>query len=132
MKKALIVVDYQKDFVDGALGFEKAVQLEQAICRKIEQARDQGEEILFTFDTHGDDYLQTQEGRNLPIEHCKKGSDGWQLYGKVEQLRCPEDRCWESMPGSSSSMSLSCAAWFPISVYCPMQYCSRRRCRKQS
>lgn len=95
MKKALIVVDYQKDFVDGALGFEKAVQLEQAICRKIEQARDQGEEILFTFDTHGDDYLQTQEGRDLPIEHCKKGSDGWQLYGKVEQLRCPEDRCFD-------------------------------------
>ena len=95
MKKALIVVDYQKDFVDGALGFEKAVQLEQAICRKIEQAREQGEEILFTFDTHGDDYLQTQEGRNLPIEHCKKGSDGWQLYGKVEQLRCPEDRCFD-------------------------------------
>ena len=52
MKKALIVVDYQKDFVDGALGFEKAVQLEQAICRKIEQAREQGEQILFTFDTN--------------------------------------------------------------------------------
>ena len=95
MKKALIVVDYQKDFVDGALGFEKAVQLEQAICQKIEQAREQGEEILFTFDTHGEDYLQTQEGRNLPIEHCKKGSYGWQLYGKVEQLRCPEDRCFD-------------------------------------
>ena len=95
MKKALIVVDYQKDFVDGALGFEKAVQLEQAICRKIEQAREQSEEILFTFDTHGDDYLQTQEGRNLPIEHCKKGSDGWQLYGnegKIQSIRLERRR----------------------------------------
>ena len=118
MKKALIVVDYQKDFVDGALGFEKAVQLEQAICRKIEQAREQGEEILFTFDTHGDDYLQTQEGRNLPIEHCKKGSDGWQLYGKVEQLRCPEDRCFDK-PGAA--VRCHRAVWRGFQYLCAFQ-----------
>lgn len=140
MKKALIVVDYQKDFVDGALGFEKAVQLEQAICRKIEQAREQGEQILFTFDTHGEDYLQTQEGRNLPIEHCKKVRTDGSCMERLSSCAARRTAAltsralvrgsWESMPGSSSLMSLSCAAWFPISVCFPMQCCSRRRCRK--
>ncbi len=94
MKQALIVVDYQKDFVDGALGFPKAVSLEKAICQKIETYRKQGAEILFTFDTHDESYLQTQEGKNLPIPHCTKGSDGWRLYGEVEALLQPQDRCF--------------------------------------
>ena len=79
MKKALVVVDYQKDFVDGALGFPKAVELESVICDKIQQARREGTEVIFTFDTHGEDYLDTQEGQNLPVIHCVEGTSGWEI-----------------------------------------------------
>ncbi len=95
MKRALIVVDYQNDFVDGALGFPKAAELEQPICEKIAQYRKEGAQIIFTFDTHNETYLQTQEGKNLPVPHCKKGTEGWQLYGKVQTMRQPQDLSFE-------------------------------------
>ena len=95
MKQALIVVDYQNDFVDGALGFPKAKELEEPICQKIEQARKEGAEVIFTFDTHGEDYLSTQEGRKLPVPHCMKNSEGWQLYGRVAALKEEGDRCFD-------------------------------------
>ncbi len=85
-KKLLIVVDYQKDFVDGALGFPKAVELESSIYNKIKSYREEGEEVAFTFDTHTQDYLSTQEGKHLPVAHCIKGSEGWKLYGRVQEL----------------------------------------------
>ena len=94
MKQVLIVVDYQNDFVSGALGFEKAAQLEEEICHKINRYRQAGEEIIFTFDTHGEDYLQTQEGRKPPIPHCIKGPEGWQLCGEVAKLRADTDKCF--------------------------------------
>lgn len=94
MKQALVVVDYQNDFVDGALGFERGKDLEEPICQKIRKARQDGAEVIFTFDTHGENYLSTQEGRKLPIVHCLKDSEGWQLYGEVAQLRQPGDRCF--------------------------------------
>lgn len=84
MKKLLIVVDYQKDFVDGALGFPGAEKLASPIAARIEAYRTAGDEVVFTFDTHGADYLQTQEGRNLPIPHCIEGTEGWQLYPPLE------------------------------------------------
>ncbi|NTW71312.1 MAG: cysteine hydrolase [Eubacteriaceae bacterium] len=83
MKKLLIVVDYQVDFVSGSLGFPKAVELELPICEKIEDYRKNGDDVIFTFDTHEVDYLLTQEGIKLPVEHCIKGTPGWELYGKV-------------------------------------------------
>ena len=86
MKRVLIVVDYQKDFVSGALGFEGAEALEEGICRRIEDYRAAGDGVIFTLDTHGADYLDTEEGRQLPIPHCLKGSDGWQLTDRVAAL----------------------------------------------
>ena len=86
MKKCLIVVDYQNDFVSGALGFPGAAALEQAIARKIRQYRENGDEVMFTFDTHEADYLDTQEGRSLPVAHCLKGTPGHALYGQVADL----------------------------------------------
>lgn len=86
MKKALIVVDYQKDFVDGALGFEGAQNPDAHICEEIQRMRQSGGDVLFTYDTHGADYLQTAEGRFLPIAHCIKNTDGWQLYGKTAEM----------------------------------------------
>ena len=74
MRKCLIVVDYQNDFVTGSLGFEKAEQLDGRIADKIENYRTNDWEIIFTFDTHEENYLQTNEGRNLPVEHCIRGT----------------------------------------------------------
>ncbi len=94
MKKLLIVVDYQKDFVTGSLGSGYAAAIEPALCEKIKQYRAAGEEIVFTFDTHHENYLDTQEGRMLPLPHCIQGEAGWQLTDPVEALRTAEDRCF--------------------------------------
>ena len=67
MRQALVVVDYQKDFVDGSLGFSQAAALEDAICAKIEAYHAKNQAVIFTLDTHDDNYLKTQEGRKLPI-----------------------------------------------------------------
>jgi SNARE-like domain protein len=81
--KLLVVVDYQKDFVDGALGFETAEQLDQVIANKIEEYLKDGQDVIFTKDTHYTNYLTTREGKHLPIEHCIIDSEGHNLYGKV-------------------------------------------------
>lgn len=83
MKRLLIVVDYQNDFVDGALGFEGAELLDERIAAKIDEYREAGDSVCFTFDTHHKDYLETQEGRKLPIPHCIEGTEGHALYGQV-------------------------------------------------
>ncbi|MEE0845668.1 MAG: isochorismatase family cysteine hydrolase [Eggerthellaceae bacterium] len=83
MKRLLIVVDYQKDFVDGSLGFAGAADLDGRIAEKIASYRATGDEVAFTFDSHRRDYLHTQEGRNLPIEHCIDGTPGHDLYGET-------------------------------------------------
>lgn len=84
MKRVLIVVDYQNDFVDGTLGFEGAEKLDKGIASLMEQyAKDEDGVIFCTFDTHDKNYLDTQEGKNLPVEHCIKGTDGWNLHGEV-------------------------------------------------
>ncbi len=82
--KALVVVDYQHDFVEGSLGFAKAKKLEDIIIKKIEKCLSEKCDLVFTFDTHDENYLQTSEGKNLPIIHCQRGTRGHQLYGKVK------------------------------------------------
>lgn len=84
MKKLLIVIDFQKDFVNGSLGFPEAEVLEERIAAKIsEYAND---DIIYTLDTHGNDYMNTLEGALLPVPHCIKGTDGHRLYGKIGEL----------------------------------------------
>ena len=85
-KKLLVVVDYQNDFVNGSLGFKKAEELEDSICAKIDVAHANGTDIVFTMDTHSENYLYTQEGAKLPVPHCVTGTQGWELYGKVKVL----------------------------------------------
>lgn len=85
MKKALVVVDYQKDFVDGALGFPCAEKLMPGISAMAEAFLSHGDPVVFTLDTHGPDYLSTREGRHLPVEHCLEGTPGWRLYGDLER-----------------------------------------------
>lgn len=91
MTKLLVVIDYQKDFVDGALGFEKATTLEHGIYDKVEQYLQDGNKVLFTYDTHYEDYLQTREGKNLPVVHCIKGTEGHKLYGKLKDFSKAEN-----------------------------------------
>ncbi len=79
MKKTLIVVDMQNDFIDMALGTKEAVAIVPKVRQKIQEYASRGDEIIFTRDTHYEDYLQTTEGRNLPVEHCIKGTKGWEI-----------------------------------------------------
>jgi len=81
MKKYLFVIDYQNDFVDGALGFPGAEKLDAKIAAKV-RAYGKGH-VLFTRDTHFENYLQTREGKNLPVIHCVKGTPGWEVYGET-------------------------------------------------
>jgi nicotinamidase/pyrazinamidase len=90
--KLLIVVDFQNDFVSGSLGFLGAEKLEDGICEKIKEY--ENEEIIYTLDTHDENYLNTQEGRNLPVIHCVKGTIGYELFGKVKELLC-DKQCFE-------------------------------------
>lgn len=82
--KYLIVVDMQNDFIDGALGSAEAVAILPHVKEKIENFDGK---VLFTRDTHEANYLSTQEGQNLPVEHCIKGTDGWQIHPTLEILR---------------------------------------------
>ena len=79
MKKALIVVDMQKDFIDGSLGTKEAVAIVPNVIRKIEEYRKNGDKIIFTMDTHSENYIDTNEGKHLPVVHCIKGSYGWKI-----------------------------------------------------
>ena len=81
MENYLFVIDYQNDFVDGALGFPGAEKLDEKIAAKV-RAYGKGR-VLFTRDTHFEDYLTTREGRNLPVLHCVKDTPGWQVYGQT-------------------------------------------------
>lgn len=86
MGKLLVVIDYQKDFVDGALGFQKATTLEEGIYNKVKEYLKAGNKVIFTYDTHFEDYLQTREGKNLPVNHCLRGSEGHKLYGRLREF----------------------------------------------
>jgi len=85
MKKALIVVDYQNDFVSGSLGFDGAELLCTVIEEKIKSFYKQNMDVYFTFDTHAPDYLETREGKKLPISHCIEGTEGWKIYPVLEK-----------------------------------------------
>lgn len=84
VKNYLIVVDMQNDFIDGALGTKEAVGIVDKVAAKI---RDFDGEVIFTRDTHSAAYLDTQEGRRLPVIHCVQGSEGWQIRQGLLELR---------------------------------------------
>ena len=78
--KVLVVVDMQNDFIDQALGTKEAVGIVENVAKKIENFDGK---VIFTRDTHAENYLETQEGRNLPVKHCVEGSEGWQISDKL-------------------------------------------------
>ena len=87
MKKSLVVVDMQNDFIDGALGTPEAVAIVPYVKEKIESFDGK---VFFTRDTHFENYMSTEEGRNLPVPHCVKGTDGWQIRAELDALRTTE------------------------------------------
>jgi len=84
MRKILVVVDMQNDFIDGALGTKEAVRIVDSVIKKIKEY--DIKDIYATRDTHGTDYLSTQEGKNLPVEHCIKGTKGWEIRNEIAEL----------------------------------------------
>ena len=91
MSKLLVVVDYQKDFVDGALGYPGAKALEGPLYDRVRSALAAGWKVIFTRDTHAPDYLDSREGRFLPVPHCIEGSEGWRLYGRLAEFETMEN-----------------------------------------
>lgn len=101
MKKLLLVVDYQNDFVVGSLGFPRASSIEEHIVHLVETYHQNKDTVVFTLDTHGKDYLSTREGRNLPVPHCLKGEEGHALFGRLKEL-AKQDLCIEKKTFGSS------------------------------
>ena len=88
MKKTLIVVDMQNDFIDGALGTKEAVAIVPNVKKKIQEYAANGAEIIYTRDTHTEDYMNTNEGKNLPVPHCIKGTKGWEIADGLYVENC--------------------------------------------
>ena len=86
MKKLLLVIDYQNDFVNGALGNTYAQQIYENVKKDIISYQNNNDDIIFTLDTHDDNYLNTIEGKYLPIKHCIKGTFGHELYQDIKFL----------------------------------------------
>jgi nicotinamidase-related amidase len=103
MTKILVVVDMQKDFIDGSLGSAEANAIVPAVVDRIKQAKADGWEVVFTLDTHDENYLSTREGRDLPVVHCIKGTEGWQLNDKIAKL---SDGCRLFEKGTFASRKL--------------------------
>ena len=79
----LVVVDMQNDFVSGALGTAEAAAIVSRVVDRVAEGTARGEKLIFTRDTHWADYLDTQEGRRLPVPHCIRGTEGWEIIGEL-------------------------------------------------
>ena len=87
MAKALIIIDMQNDFVRGELGTDEARAMLPRLVKKLEAIVEEGAvDLIFTQDTHADNYLETQEGRNLPVKHCIKKTTGWQIVPELQKF----------------------------------------------
>lgn len=142
MRKILVVIDMQNDFIDGSLGTKEAQQIVPRVVEKMKEYDPWN--IYLTRDTHYENYLDTQEGRNLPIEHCIEGTHGWQLNDAVAKaaekatvidqahLRLqPARRYSDDRARCRRRWRSSWSASAPTSVWCPTRCCSRRRCPKR-
>lgn len=106
MRKILVVVDMQKDFIDGTLGTTEAQAIVQPVAEKM-KSYDKAD-IYVTRDTHGENYLQTAEGRKLPVIHCVKGTKGWQLHPEIEAVADKSHIIDKPTFGSMELMELLC------------------------
>lgn len=104
MKELFVVVDMQVDFITGSLGTAQAQEVVMPLLEALKQAKTGGADIAYTMDTHQENYLDTQEGKHLPVLHCIKGSEGWQLH---PALRKPlaDALCFEKPSFGSVSLA---------------------------
>ena len=114
-KDILIVIDYQVDFVSGALANPAAETLEAGIEARVREYRQADKPVIFTKDTHLEEYLNTREGKFLPVPHCVRGTEGWGLYGSLSDYEehvqdgvmivemCIRDSSWGRRTGCSSA-----------------------------
>ena len=102
MKKVLVVVDMQKDFINGVLGTKEAEAIVDSVVETVKCFEG---EVNFTRDTHAENYLETQEGKNLPVPHCIKGTDGWKLDRKLECLRADTMKIFDNPTFGSMALA---------------------------
>ena len=111
MRKILIVIDMQNDFIDGALGTAEAAGIVGAVKEKIRSY--DASDIIYTMDTHEQDYMETQEGKNLPVPHCIRGTDGWAVRDDIAELlkgaECYEKPTFGSVRLAEDMLMLSAA-----------------------
>ena len=82
--KTLVVSDMQNDFIDGALGSDDTAAIVPSVVEKIRKCREEGYRVIFTRDTHHNDYLDTKEGFYLPVKHCVEGTEGWEISSEID------------------------------------------------
>lgn len=101
-KQVLIVVDMQNDFINGALGTREAEEIVDNVAAKIKEFEG---EVIFTRDTHFENYSETQEGRKLPVPHCIKETEGWNINERIEKLRTPDGKVFDKITFGSVELA---------------------------
>ena len=104
-KNILAVIDMQNDFIDGALGTKEAQAIVGNVARYIKSAIDNGDEVVYTRDTHFENYMETQEGRKLPVPHCIKGTDGWEICDELRALRNETSKIFDKLTFGSVELA---------------------------
>ena len=104
MNKLLVVVDMQNDFITGSLGTKEAEAIVNNVRNKIKAYRENQDEVVYTRDTHGPNYLETMEGNNLPVVHCIEGTWGWELETHIEKTRLLGDKVFDKKTFGSTEL----------------------------
>ena len=123
--KVLIVIDMQNDFVTGTLGNQEAQAIVPNVQAKVKEYADRGDWIIFTRDTHEENYLDTPEGKKLPVKHCINGTEGWQIVPGLEVENCEYvDKPtfgWLNWEGLNQTMRLNWLEFTRIYAWSPMR-----------
>lgn len=104
-KNVLAVIDMQNDFIDGALGTKEAQAIVENVADCIKKALERGDEVVYTRDTHFDNYMDTQEGRNLPVPHCIKGTAGWEIRDELKALQNDDTKVFDKLTFGSVELA---------------------------
>ncbi len=104
-KNVLAVIDMQNDFIDGALGTKEAQAIVGNVAEYIKKSMSDGVEVVYTRDTHFDNYMDTQEGKNLPVLHCIKGTCGWEICDELKELQNDDTRIFDKLTFGSVELA---------------------------
>lgn len=104
-KNVLAVIDMQNDFIDGALGTKEAQAIVGNVADCIKRYAAEGAQVVYTRDTHFDNYMETQEGRNLPVPHCIKGTAGWEIREELKALQNDDTKIFDKLTFGSVELA---------------------------